>query len=546
MASLQKKIVKGHEYWSLIESKRINGKPTPIVLEYYGNTKKFAEKLLKGQYNEKVLKSFSHGDTFALLKIVKKLGIENILDSVFEKRKRNAVKRSTSIIIIALQRACSPGSKSELIDWFKTTTLGIEMGIKTEVLTSKHFWEQMDDITKEELDEAEDAIVKRVFDTYNFELEKLALDYTNYFSYIDTANDKNTIAQRGKNKQKRNDLRQYSLAVITTKESRLPLYTHVYEGNVNDQTEFFYYVNSLKKRIPNYDPGSITLIFDGGSNNKKNFAMLETHYVCSFSLSCCKELYDIDIEDYTEFKINGSCVKNYRVTKEIWGTQRECVLTYSNDLAQGQIRDLNKTIQSAINSIEELNTKLSNPKSKISKSKASVQTKVKSLLCNTYVREIIKVELIGDEIITNIKFVLDNDAKKDIIKKYFGKKLIISDRKDWSTYEIVKAYREQDCIEKIFKSTKDTDHFSIRPQFHYTNQKIRVHIFCCLLGYTLATVLQKELSVAGVDISNDKILDNLKNIRQCFIKDRVGTKVNKTLEEMDELQNCLWNIVNKL
>ena len=48
MASLQRKIVKGREYWSLVESKRINGKPTPIVIEYYGNTKKFAEKLLNG------------------------------------------------------------------------------------------------------------------------------------------------------------------------------------------------------------------------------------------------------------------------------------------------------------------------------------------------------------------------------------------------------------------------------------------------------------------------------------------------------------------
>ena len=40
-------------------------------------------------------------------------------------------------------------------------------------------------------------------------------------------------------------------------------------------------------------------------------------------------------------------------------------------------------------------------------------------------------------------------------------------------------------IEKIFRSTKDNEHCAIRPQFHYTDQKIRVHIFCCLLGLTL-------------------------------------------------------------
>jgi transposase len=546
MASLQRKFVKGHEYWSLIESKRINGKPTPIVLEYYGNTKKFAEKLLNGEYNEKVLKSYSHGDTTALSRIVKKLGIVDILDDVFKIRIRSNIKRSTSLIIIALQRACDPGSKNELADWFRTTTLGIEMGINAETLTSQHFWEQMDDISEEELNEAEDAIVKKIFDLYNFELEKLALDYTNYFSFIDTENNRNKIAQRGKNKQKRNDLRQYSLAVVTTKETELPLYSHVYEGNVNDQTEFFQYVNSLKERIPNFDPTSITLVFDGGSNNKKNFAMLETHYICSFSLSSCKELYDISIKDYSELEINGSCVKNFRLTKEIWGIQRECILTYSSDLARGQLRDLDKVIQSTIDDIEELNQKLSNPKSRISRSKESIEAKIKSILNNAYAKEILRVELIGDPIVSAICFFVDGNAKSNIVEKYFGKKLIISDRNDWSTYEIIKTYREQDCIEKIFKTTKDPDHLSIRPQYHYTDQKIRVHIFCCLLGFMLATVLQKEISNAGICISKNKILDNLKNIRQCYIKDKVGIKVSKTLEEMDDMQNKLWLIVGRL
>ena len=381
---------------------------------------------------------------------------------------------------------------------------------------------------------------------YNFELEKLALDYTNYFSYIDSNNEKNTIAQMGKNKQKRNDLRQYSLAIVTTKESGLPLYSHVYEGNVNDQTEFFQYVNSLRTRIPDYNPDSITLVFDGGSNNKNNLAMLETHYVCSFSLSSCKDLYDIDIDDYSELKYNGSFIKNYRLTKGVWGEQRECVLTYSSDLARGQLKELNKAIQSTVSNIDELNKKLSNPKSRIVKSQTSIETKLKSILSNVHVKEIIRLELIGDNTIAEIKYHIDDEVKGDIIKKYFGKKLIVSDRKDWSTYEIIKAYREQDSIEKIFKSTKDPHHFSIRPQYHYTDQKIRVHIFCCLLGFTLASVLHKEIVNAGIDLSKNKILDNLRNIRQCFIKDKVGTKVNKALEEMDDIQKSLWNIVNEL
>jgi len=546
MASLQRKIVKGREYWSLVESKRINGKPTPIVIEYYGNTKKFAEKLLNGEYNNKILKSFSHGDTFALYKIVQKLEIEKILDNIFKKRTRSGLKRSQSIIIAAIQSACCPGSKNELFDWIQTTTLPYEMGIKANKLTSQHFWSQMDDITEEELDKAEDAIVKKIFELYDFELEKIALDYTNYFTYIDSSNDRNSIAKRGKNKQKRNDLRQYSLALITTKESGLPLYTHVYEGNVNDQSEFFQFVNLLKNRIPNYDPKSITLVFDGGSNNKKNFAMLETHYICSFSLSYCKELYEIDIKDYKELKINGKSVRNYRIPHEIWGKQRECILTFSESLLKGQLKELNNDIQRVVNNIEELNEKLHNPKSRISKSKTNIEAKLNVILCKPHMNAIFKVSPRGSDSITNIEFSIDEAAKLEIINKYFGKKLIVSDRKEWSTFEIIKTYREQDCIEKIFRDSKDTEHFSIRPQYHFTDQKIRVHIFSCLLGLTLATILHKDILNKGFDISKTQLLNDLRQIRQCFIKDKIGLKVNKTFEEMTELQSNLWCALNKI
>ena len=332
MASLQKRIVKGIEYWALVESKRINGKPRPVIIEYFGNTKNFVEKLMSTRPENKALKSYSHGDTHALLKIIDKLGIESILDSVFKNKARNSIKRSKSLLLIALQRACKPGSKSDFEDWLKTTTLPCEMGLNSQVLTSQHFWEQMSDITETELMMVEDAITKRVLEMYGFELEKIALDYTNYFSYIGSTNDKCKIAQRGHNKQKRNDLKQYSMALVTTKEMGLPICSHIYEGNRNDQTEFYHYINLLKDRIPNYDPNAITLVFDGGGNNKNNFDEIETHYICGFSLSSCKNLYEIDISEYNEVEINDKVIKTYRCTQEIWGKERECILTRLSQL----------------------------------------------------------------------------------------------------------------------------------------------------------------------------------------------------------------------
>ena len=543
MASLQKRTVKGIEYWSLVESRRINGKPTPIVIEYFGNIKAFADKLMDARNENKVLKSYSHGDTYALVKIAENLGVEQILDSVFKPQKRNNLKRSKSLLFIALQSVCNPGSKNEFQSWFETTTLPYEQGISAKNLSSDHFWNQMSDITEGEIAQAEDALVQRILSLYQLGVEKIALDYTNYHTYINSTNERCELAQRGRNKQRRHDLRQYSMALVTTKELGLPLCSYIYEGNKNDQTAFSEYMRLLKQRIPNYNPAEITLIFDGGGNNKKNFEKLETHYICSFSLSSCKNLYEIDLSEYKDVSFAGKTVKSYRLTQEVWGVDRECVLSYSHSLYLGQLKELNENIEEAACAFKNYNEQLRNPKSRISKTQESIQAKINKILKKKYLDIIFETHINphGDSI--SVEYLINVGNKEKIASKYFGKKLLITDQKGWSTAEILQSYREQDSIEKIFRCTKDDEHFTIRPQFHYTDQKIRVHIFCCLLGLTLATILHKEAVRLGFKGSKTKMLDTLSGIRRCWIKDKNSNRATNVLEVMDDEQSALWNVI---
>ena len=167
---------------------------------------------------------------------------------------------------------------------------------------------------------------------------------------------------------------------------------------------------------------------------------------------------------------------------------------------------------------------------------------MKILKAKKYIQDIINVK-ISDNI---VEYEVNNDSKNAIINKYFGKKLTITDRADWPTEDILAAYYEQDCIEKIFRDTKNTSHFSLRPIFHWTDQKIRVHVFICLLGLILAAVLQKELKAKGVVISKDKLIESLSQIRQCWVKDNNSNTITKVLEDMDSELLNIWNIINQL
>ncbi len=60
---------------------------------------------------------------------------------------------------------------------------------------------------------------------------------TNFATFIDTGNARAPIAQRGKAKQKRADLRLVGLGLVVTRDGGVPLLSHGYPGNKPDVTQ---------------------------------------------------------------------------------------------------------------------------------------------------------------------------------------------------------------------------------------------------------------------------------------------------------------------
>ena len=552
MASLQSKINKGITYWYIIESKRVNGKVKTNVIEYIGNTQKLKERFneqYKNQDGEIVLKSYIHGSTHALLKIVNKLGIEEILDECFTPRIRDGVKRSQSLILIAIARMCAPGSKDSFPDWVKQTTLPNELNlIKHGKLNCNHFWDQMDEIPIEALQEAENKIVERILKMYDIKLDKLALDFTNYFTYISSGNTRNTLTKRNKNnKQKRSDLRQFQYALVTTKDFTIPLYSFVYSGKYNDKTAFKNYIENLKKRIPNYESPSLTFIFDGGGTSKENLKEVP-YYICRLSLSSCKELYDKELDETITLNKRKE-INCKRLRKKIWNEDRTGILTFSEKLYKGQVAGLELNIVKTIEDIKNQNIQLANPKKRIDTTKDKFIIRVEEKILNReHMSDVFNIIYNVDKNgkVETIEYEIKEDVANEIKEKYFGKKLIITNRHDWSTEEILQTYFDQDAIEGIFKDTKEEEFIGFTPQFHWTDQKMIVNMFCSTLGLQLLGVLNKELTDKGIKITNKKLMVTTERIREAWIKAKNSNKIIKQLEEMDDLEEKIWAAINSI
>jgi transposase len=555
MASLQKKNVKGIDYYSIVESRRINGKPVPTVIEYIGNRKKLYERLARDPLKEAKVKSRRHGDVHALLSVASALGVAETIDRIFGRRdlRDGKVSRGTALVLAAIHRACSPAGKNAFADWYNQTTLDAETGIKGDVMTSQLFWEQMDGITESELAAAEDEINAKILSRYDVTPRRLALDYTNYYSFIATGNASPELAQRGRNKQKRSDLRQYSLAAVTTPELCVPLVTHVYPGNRGDVTEFAEYAKILKKRLGTDDPENLTLVFDGGSVSGENLFGLGAHFICSFSLSRCKALFEVENDEYAPLDVGGKTTRAHSETLNVWGMDLKCVVRLSDELLVGQTRELDGDAEEAASAIDKLVERLRNPRSRIDRSVESVRGLVDKILSKGHLREFVEavVAVSGDEAV-DVSLRIDDDKREAAIEKFFGKSLTVTDRLDWTTAEILSAYAEQDNIEKIFRGSKDRSHCALQPIYHWTDQKVRVHVFICMLAVTLTRVLQRELADRGAEVSCDGMLDELAKVRKSWIlvrdenKEEDGASVRVLLEEMEPGTERLWNMVNEI
>ncbi len=132
----------------------------------------------------------------------------------------------------------------------------------------------------------------------------------------------------------------------------------------------------------------------------------------------------------------------------------------------------------------------------------------------------------------------DPEALRYLAEEFFGRRVLMTDRHDWTSAEIVEAYRGQSEAERAFRDLKNPYHLAVRPTFHWTDQKLQVHTFCCVLGYLLVKLLEiKARQSVGYRRSPGDLLERLASVRQVTMLEapegRGRPRVRTQLEMLD-------------
>jgi transposase len=234
MASLTKKVANGRPYWYLRETARVGGRVKVVRQVYLGRAEDIERRLLETAEPKGVI-SRSFGAVAATLKLCRELEVAEAIDrAVGSEGRRRGPSVGQMIMLAAINRACQPRSKRQLGDWHQRTALSRLLPAERPALTSQRFWDAMHVVCDESIAKAETEIVRRCIDRYGIELRPLIYGTTNFATFIDSANERNTLARRGHPKGGRRDLRLIGLALCVALDSNLPLCHQTYEGRRND------------------------------------------------------------------------------------------------------------------------------------------------------------------------------------------------------------------------------------------------------------------------------------------------------------------------
>jgi transposase len=101
--------------------------------------------------------------------------------------------------------------------------------------------------------------------------------------------------------------------------------------------------------------------------------------------------------------------------------------------------------------------------------------------------------------------------------RLFGKTILSTDQVAWSSEDIVLGYRGQYKLEDGFRTLKDSEACCGWPKNHWTDQKIRVHGFFCVMALLLLSLLQRQLAQKGIDLSITRLTRSLTEIEETVL-----------------------------
>ena len=533
-STTRKKNGKDHEYFSIVENKRVAaGRVVQRHVLYLGeiNTsqqeawRKTVEIFEDGQTQPKTVALFpedravpvSRDDIVQIrlkdleLKRPRQWGACWLATELYERleldrfweqklpESRKGTRWDWVLQTLVTYRLLAPGSEWKLHrQWFEATAMADLMGGDFGLAESHKLYECLDLLLPHK-QALFDHLSARWKDLFNAKFDVLLYDLTSTYCESDPRFGEEDKRQFGYSRDKRPDCVQVVIALIVTPEG-FPLAYEVMPGNTSDKTTLPAF---LKKIEEQYGKAQRIWIMDRGIPTKKDLEAMRTReppilYLVGTPKGRLAEYEKKLTELPWQAVREGVEVKLLKEEKELY------VLAQSQDRRKKECGMRRRQLKWLWKRLKEIRAMKFAKKTDLAMKLGAAKQRAPSAW------RLVEIEIAKSEAEPSFQFCLRTKKLREVRRRE-GRYLLRSNLLEEQPVQLWHLYIQLTQVEEAFKNLKGD--LSLRPLFHQKESRIEAHIFVAFLAYCLHVTLRRWLRDLAPGLTPRSVLEKFSAVQ---------------------------------
>ena len=421
-----------------------------------------------------ILDSKEYGASSTILAMIKDLGLDKVIDSKLSDWSKN-------IAAMIAGRIIYQGSKLSLVNQFENTCLWqIAANIEDRPDVKENCYLPLDELLKRQ-----NLIQKKLAKKHLTDGHLVLYDITS--SYLEGEYKDSEIVKYGYNRDGKKGHEQIVIGLLCSKEG-CPVAVEIFAGNAKDESTVIEKINQLKNH---YQLNKIIFVGDRGMVTKSNIDKIkEDKDVKTISALTRFEIRDLLAREVIQpdlFDDNNI----HEVIDDKNPSKRYCLC--KNPLSANRDRESRNRLINL--TTQEL--------SKIADYKQATTVEI----LGSRIGKILQKRKMGKYINWHVKADTDNIKSRNHkvtwslnqekiaeSESLDGCYIITTDvaKEDMATAKVVANYKRLELVEQAFRNLKTTQ-LEVRPIYHKKDDRIKSHVFLCMLAYYVQWHMMQRL-----------------------------------------------------
>jgi len=435
------------------------------------------------------------------------------------------------VVAVAIQRACAPGPKRDLADFLEDSLSRVSC-LPASKFTGQAFHRLASRVSTEQLEQVQVDLARAVVQRFELSTDVLAFDTTNFDTHIDTTTP-GELARRGHAKSKRSDLRVVGLGLLVSETGHVPLLYRSYPGNGSDQAVLGdcleglgHLHDALDQGEARKKPAQRTLVRDGGFWSEQLELELDfVGYYSIISLPLGHGAAELALQEATKPRAmqelkgayKGVRAARIRTTVGKLALDRTLVVVESKELLEGQKRGIAVALGKARKELAAIERRVAEGKI----TRGRLEQRVQQALRREHLSAFVVTLIGGTDKSPTFQWRVDPKLRRKLETTRLGRRVLCTDRHNWSMERIVHGFRGQWNVEEIFRRAKGGGLVPWGPSHQWADDSLRLHTFATVLGLMLVSLAHLAL---GARCSAKSMMDQLGEIKATLLRPSTGKR----------------------